>query len=443
VLLRRFAFLAMAVLTGLMLLVAAEPAGATASASTPTITIALSPATLDYGHQSIVVSGTVSTVPSGTDVTVAYENSSGQSDQAVTATGASGAYQVTLTSLEPAAQDITATVAATSTTTSASVSAALAFVQDDVTITASFAHAWVNPETTDTLSGVATAMSNGSPVPLARATLSISSPGDFPYSPPVSATVTTASDGSFSYVAPGEYGDPQTFTISSAATSYLAAAQATASYGDNWAAQITNFTGTLSAEHVLQFDACGGISSVLADGPLIGNLYYQYSTRQGGPWKTLGTGKVDLAGDCFGNLDGANYPGTFHAPLAGYYRAYTPQIDGQTAASSPAIYLSRYRTKITRFSVAPATVRRDGVVTISGRLWWLGRKWMADAGQRITIEYSYQNTTHVLRVRLTTNSTGWFRGTYRAPHTAVWVATYLGGSDGYAAATAPVKVTVR
>jgi hypothetical protein len=439
----RYRFFTGAALASLALAAAAVaqavPAGA-ATTSTPTITITLSPATLDYGHQTITVSGTVSTVPAGTAVTVTYENASDQADQVVASTDASGSYQATLTSLEPAAQDITATAAATSTTSSASASAQLAFTMDAVTITASFAAEFENPGVPDLLTGVATYASGGSQEPLASATLSISSPGGLT-APAVSATVTTNADGSFSYLAPGGYGTTLVFTIASAATGYLDASQATANFQADFGAEIDSFTGTLSPEHVLQFQTCAGTGAVLANGTLFGPLYYQYSARPGGPWKTLGAGSPRQAIATCGE---DAYPGQFRARLAaGYYRAYAPAVPDQTSAVSKVIYLRRYPSRITGFSVTPTRTGRDGKITVSGRLWRLAKKWVPDARQKITIEYSYDGKTIVLRQRLTTSSSGRFRGTFRVPRTAVWLATFLGGSDQFAAATTPIKVTIR
>jgi hypothetical protein len=258
--------------------------------------------------------------------------------------------------------------------------------------------------------------------------------------------VTTNTDGSFSYLAPGGYGPPLTFTIVSAATAYLDAGQVTASFNINWAAVITSFTGTLSPEHVLQFRVCAGIGEVLANGPLTGPLYYQYSARPAGPWKTLGTGTPREAINtyCAGADDFDGYPGQFRAPLAaGYYRAYAPAVPFQTSAVSNVIYLRRYPARITGFSVTPTKVGRDGRITVSGRLWRLAKKWIPDARQKITIEYSYGGKTYVLRQRLTTSSSGRFSGTFRVPGTATWLAVYGGGSNQFAASTRPVKVTVR
>ena len=129
----------------------------------------------------------------------------------------------------------------------------------------------------DKLSGVAS-YPGSSPHRLADSTLSISSPSTFKWNP-ISVTVTTAADGSFSYVTPevplavSEVG----FTVSSAATPYLEAGQPSRSLPVNQAAQVSLLTGTLTSKRVPQLLACGGIPEPQTDSSLVGPLKYQYS----------------------------------------------------------------------------------------------------------------------------------------------------------------------
>jgi len=313
-----------------------------------------------------------------------------------------------------------------------------------VTITASFAQPYVNAGSTDTLSGVATyTPSGGTPQPLADTVLSITSPSEFNW-PAISTTVTTAADGSFSYVTPTVQLAVSSveFTVSSAATPTLDAGQLSLTLPVNQAAQVTFFTGTLSADRVLKFSACGGLPEPEADSPLVGPLEYQYSTSRHGPWKTLGKGtRANVS--CEGSL-GGTYPGKFTAPRASaYYRAYAPAVPGQMSAVSKVIHLQRYPTKITGFTITPRRVKRDGKVTVSGRLLQLTSKWLSDKGAAITIEYRYKNKTYTLKHRLTTNSAGRFRGVFAVPHTATWLAVYSGGDDHFATASTSIRITVR
>src|SRR5215469_12340659 len=250
-----------AALAGGMLPPTAASAQPADTSPTPTITLALSPATVDYGHQNVTASGTVTTSTGpdvGAAVTVSYVDVDGQSEGISLITGNDGSYSGTLLSPETAAQQVSASVAATSSTAAASTSAQLGFTQDAVTITASFAPQSVNPGSTDTLSGVATYLSGDLWYPLANSPITITSPGDSVIAP-VSATVTTAADGSFSYVttpavgsaAPGVF-----FTVSSAATPYLGAAQFNTYEFINKAAQVIHFRGTINADRVLRFSAC-------------------------------------------------------------------------------------------------------------------------------------------------------------------------------------------
>ena len=315
-----------------------------------------------------------------------------------------------------------------------------------VTITASFAQPYVNAGSSGTLSGVASyTPAGGTPQPLADTVLSITSPSEFNW-PAISTTVTTAADGSFSYVTPTVPVAVSSveFTVSSAATASLDAGQASASFNVNEYASIALFSGTLSADRVLQFSACGGIPGPPADATLVGPMEYQYSRTRQGPWKTLGSGKDDANGPCFEDEDGGTYPATFTAPLAGaYYRAYAPAVPGQMSAVSNVIHLQRYPTKIAGFAITPRRVKRDGRVTVSGRLLQLKSKWLADKGATITIEYRYKNKTYTLKHRLTTNSAGRFRGVFAVPHSAAWLAVYSGNHNDFASASTLIRTSVR
>ena len=212
----------------------------------------------------------------------------------------------------------------------------------------------------------------------------------------------------------------------------------------NQEAQISKFTATISPARVLQLNACGGIPEPLADALLTGPLDYQYSRTPHGPWKTLGAGKPDANGPCFEAEAGGTYPGKFMAPLANaYYRAFAPAVPGQMAAVSQVIHLWKYHTKITGFTITPRTVGRNGKVTVSGRLIERKKKRTLDAHQRIVIEFRYHNKTYVLGHRLTTDSAGRFRGTFRVPRTAAWLAVYEGGGKQFATASKALTIRVR
>jgi hypothetical protein len=316
-----------------------------------------------------------------------------------------------------------------------------------VTITASFAQPYVNAGSSGTLSGVASyTPSGGTPQPLADTVLSVTSPSEFNW-PAISTTVTTAADGSFSYVTPTVPLAVASveFTVSSAATSNLEAGQASAGFTVNQYAVISLFSGTLSADRVLQFSACGGIPEPLANSGLIGPLDYQYSRTPHGPWKTLGTGTAEINGPCFVDTYGETYPGKFTAPLANaYYRAYAPAVPGQlSTVSNNVIHLQRYPTQITGFAISPRRVKPGGKVAVSGRLLQLTSKWLSDGGAAITIEYRYKNKTYTLKHRLTTNSAGRFRGVFAVPRSASWLAVYGGDHNHFATASTSIRITVR
>jgi hypothetical protein len=428
----------------------AQPAG---TPVTRTITLALSPATVDYGHRNVTASGAVTTSAGpvvGAAVTVSYVDVDGQSAQISLITGNDGSYSGIMLSPETAAQQVTASVAATSSTAAGSASEQLGFTQDAVTITASFAQPYVNAYSTDTLSGVASYISGGSPHPLANSAILVTSPGNDGL-PVISATVTTAADGSFRYVTPqvGDIGGgpgSAGFTVSSAATPYLEAGQQSITLLINEVAQIFDFSGTLTANRVLRLFACGGMPAELSDGLLLGPLDYQYSRTPHGPWKTLGTGQLDITGPCQSEvgLGDGTYPGKFTAPRANaYYRAYAPAMPGQMSAVSQVIHLWKYSTRISGFTITRRSVSRNGKVAVSGRLRRLTGKWAPDARQRMVIEFRYNNKTYILGHRLMTDSAGRFHGTFAVPRTSEWLAVYEGGRNQFATASNAVTIRVR
>src|SRR5215472_17239643 len=102
---------------GMLLPAAAASALSAATPLTPTITLVLSPATVDYGHQNVNASGTVTTSAGpviGAAVTVSYVDVDGQSAGISLITGSDGSYSGTILSPETEAQQVTTSVAATS-----------------------------------------------------------------------------------------------------------------------------------------------------------------------------------------------------------------------------------------------------------------------------------------------------------------------------------------
>jgi hypothetical protein len=439
-----------AALAGIVLLPAAASGQAAGTPVTPKITLVLSPTTVDYGHQSVTASGTVTTSGArsrGATVTVSYLDTVGQSAQISLTTGANGGYSGIIADPEAAAQQVTASVPATSSTTAASASAQLGFTRDAVTITGSFAQPSVNAFSTDTLSGVASYISGGSPHPLANSLLSVTfSTSGAENTGTVSTTVVTAADGSFSYVTPEILLaiDSAEVTVHSVATPYLDAGQLSVTLPVNQAAQFDEFTGTISADRVLRLFTCAGIPEPLAQAQLTGPVEYQYSMTPQGPWTTLGTVEDNANGPCQLATEGGTYSAKFKAPLANaYYRAYAPAVPGQMAAVSQVIHLWKYPTRISGFTITPRSVSPDGRVTVSGRLWRLKGRWTLDARQLVVIEFRYHSKTYILRHRLVTDSAGWFRGTFAVPHTAAWLALYKGGKTQFATASKAVTIKVR
>jgi len=98
-------------LAGGVLLPAAASAQSAGTPATTTITLGLSPATVDYGHQNVTASGTVTTTAgpvAGATVTVSYVDIDQQFAQISLTTGTDGSYSGIIPDPETAAQTITA-----------------------------------------------------------------------------------------------------------------------------------------------------------------------------------------------------------------------------------------------------------------------------------------------------------------------------------------------
>lgn len=424
---------AMALALGILLIPANALAANTANADT--VTIALSPTTLDYHNQTIEVAGNVMPA-AATSVTVTYLNSADQTTNLTLTTDASGDYQATISNLEPTSQTITASTA------TASASAELDFAVDAVTVTLKPVPASVPVNSTVTLSGEVHYQSGTTAYALPGDALTISGPG----LTPVSAT--TAADGSFSAKLKVSIANKQVWTVTSAATPYLSEGQASVTSTTQWPTQFTSFRAHLGANGEISLNACAFSYAPLGDGdPLDGPISYQYSASPSGPWKTLGVPKVKQSTYCSQGDQAArtpSYPAHFKAPLTdGYYRAVFAGTRDEVPSKSAVLHKWRYRTRITGFTISPRDVGAGGKVTVSGRLWVRTTKWTPDAHQKIVIEYLYRNKVYVLKERLTTSVTGRFRGTFRVPRSARWLAVYDGVTTQFATKTGSIHISVR
>jgi hypothetical protein len=296
-----------------------------------------------------------------------------------------------------------------------------------------------------TLAGTATYATGNTSHPLADAPLTITAKnGGVP-----PATATTKTDGSFSYATTMPLSDSQCWTVSSAATATFGAAAATVCVNTLWPTQFGLVTANLSTRGTISLDGCVFLEAPQTSGtPLVGPIKYQYSARRAGPWKNLGTVK-GVSNTYCPTTSGPgspswSFPAHFKAPLAnGYYRAVYAGASNAQRAVSQVLHRWKNRTRITSFTVTPTSVRRDGMVTVSGRLWQLTSKWTGDPRQKIVVEFRYRHTTYVFAQRLTTGPAGRFRGTFRVPRSASWFALYNGDKSQFAVTTGAIVVSVR
>ncbi|HEY2075432.1 MAG TPA: carboxypeptidase-like regulatory domain-containing protein [Streptosporangiaceae bacterium] len=369
-----------------------------------------------------------------------------------------------LTIVRPAALAVAPGVAAAAVcviATAASAQAASATAPAQVTITASFSQNPVPYFTNDTLSGTVTYQSGGATQPLAGVQLSVGATDAQAGTAPV--TVTTGADGSYSYTAlipaGGQLRGVETWTVSFAGNADYGPAQGSASVDYQGPDGFTRVKWLLDPHDVVRVNACLFAGAMLINFyPLSGPITYQYSASATGPWTTLVTPKAVSGGHCAGS-DLApprnwSFPARLTAPLTnGYYRAFFAGDATDEPAVSSVVHLWRDRTRITRFAINPRTVRTGGKVIVSGRLWVRTTKWIADAHQKIVIEYLYKGKTYILRHRPTTSATGRFRGRFRVPHSARWLAVFDGAEAKapaahpapaqFPTATTPIHISVR
>ena len=413
----------------------------------PQLTLGASPSVLDYGHQSITMSGTATVL--ATDETssalanwplsLSYQGADGQVHSVNVSTDASGNFQATVSNLLPAASTLTATVAATNTMGAGSSQFSLGFTTDSVTVTERLSPASVNYGKSTTVAGTATYRSAGlGSVPLAHSKVSVSS--SRPGSTPVS--VSTNASGQYKFVTPRQKAGA-TWTVRSPATSYLDAAKASKSLTVNLPSRITRFTGSLSSFGRLTFNACLNVT-VPKPHSVAGQITYQWSRNAHGPWRNLRVARPTASAHCPGI--GRSEKASVNAPVPnGYYRAIRPGGDGFEFSASPTLHLWKYLTRITGFTLSPHRARHNGNITVSGRLSERVGSWRGLAGEHIKVAFACDDQgdspVWVFRRSMTTDSSGYFSAPYPLQCTGPWLTLFKGNSTHFASLSSVIQMT--
>jgi hypothetical protein len=409
----------------------------------PELRLSVRPLVLDYGHQSITMSGTATLL--GTNETSAalanwpvslnYDGADGHVHSALLTTDASGNFQTTVSSLLPATTTVSATVAATNTMGAGSAQTSLTFYVDPVTVTASLSPASVNYGKSTILSGTATYVEFPSgTLPLANTGLTVSSsqPGFAPVS------VQTNASGQYTFVTPAEKANAN-WAVTLSATSWLLAAQASANMTVNLPSRVTGFTGSLSPFAGLSFNACLNVT-VPQDHAAPGPITYQWSAKPRGPWRNLGLVGPSKSKHCPGTTQSES--ASFNAPRpSAYYRAISAGGGGFEYSASNVIHLWKYLTRITGFAATPHRASHHGAITVSGRLWQHVGTWKPLAGQRVKVYFACGNTVYVYVHPMTTNAGGYFSGRYGLRCTGPWLTQYNGNATRFASDSAVIQIT--
>lgn len=414
----------------------------------PTITMSASSTVVDYDNQSVTFSGTVTGLyPDGMVAPLASQaitlQAPGAGTVASLSTVADGSFQVSYQPVPSALPtEYWAEVASSSTILAASTSPiTVTLHQDPANLTAQRATSAVNYGQQVTLTGTVTYEPGSTWKPLPGTTVNLYT--DI-FQPPV-ATATTGADGTFSLqitatsseqfeayagAFPDGTGPNQYFLTSAEVTLPLTVALPV---------QISAFTAKLSPFGVLSVSGCMSVTTQPSP-PFHSTLTVQYSPGSAGPWTSLrviATGSTACPG-----APGSQFAGKVNVKLASaYYRVAYLGAPGYQPAVSAALHESKYLTKITAFTVSPASVARNHYVTVKGRLWQHLRSWKPYAGRKILILFTYRGKLYGYRKEPVTSSAGWFTARLKVLVSAPWFAQYNGDATHFASASKSVRVT--
>jgi hypothetical protein len=413
-----------------------------------TVTLSITPSTIDYGHRTVVFSGLANQTPPTSSAPQAYKSQkilivgpptpANPAGQYPARTDASGLYHFTAT-VSPGT--FSAEIPA-SPTTAGDVSSAVRVLAtvDPIRLSAGFARQPIAYGKADAITGTLRYTSNGvmRRLPGVKVTVRRLSPGGQPR-----ITATTNSDGDFRAVIPRQT-SPGTWSISAGGTSLLGKAQVVRQLAVQLATGFRHVYMRLGAFSVLRIKACLIVTSgSRARQPVNSPVALQYTRRERGAWQRLAT--IDP-------VSGASYcphrapllQATLVSPFPdGYYRLRYAGNQSLRLSVSKAEHLTRDQTRITSFRVTPRHVAANGAITISGRLWRHDRSgWHPYANRKVQILFYYQGAPYVFDSEPKTNARGFFTGLFTAYVTAKWIARYDGDKTHFFSMTPEIKVTV-
>jgi hypothetical protein len=214
--------------------------------------------------------------------------------------------------------------------------------------------------------------------------------------------------------------------------------------------RVNSFAAKLTVGDTVAAAGCLQVTVPYSRGPQ-SKIHIDYAASARGPWKDLGT--LPLRNGAHATpgcraVSEASFDGSLPAKLANaYYRADFPANNGFDAALSQVIHSARTQTKITNFAIKPLEVNTGGVVTITGRLWHLGKSWQPYANRPIVILYHQAGSNFWGRIKgaFTTSKNGYFTAKAAGgpgKFVAIMYAEYQGSSTDLATRSNGIDVSI-
>lgn len=175
-----------------------------------------------------------------------------------------------------------------------------------------------------------------------------------------------------------------------------------------------------------------------ATGPVpTGRVQLQQSTDGHTGWTTVATVAPDATG-AFNTWHTMSHP-------SGYLRLFYPGSADATAVTSPVVHLTRAATRITGFNASPEPVRKGRTITVTGVLQRLkGSTWTGLSGQHVSVYFrAYGAKTPAYRATVTTDSSGRFTVHFTATQDGTWSSHYTATSPYLNSASIGDYVDVR
>jgi len=410
-----------------------------------TLTITANPASVTEGAQTVTFSGTLTGVSPGGSTAVAIQNApvdvsvnTGTPAQIET-TDVNGDFSYTVKGISRKTA-YAFSVGSTTTYTEAT---------DDVTVGVSQAQtrisgiavtpAHLKYGQTATLKGTVQYLSGTTWTALPKVTVSMAEGKvNLP-------KVTTGSRGALTAKLPSTHGPGWTATVSPRSLTLETSVMGNLSIA--LPLTMKSFSASLATDDEVSARGCVEVKAPTGPAPQT-SIDIQYSARDHGPWKRLGTLSLRSQSQRFRSCPGADesyFAGTLKAKRANaYYRAVFPATYSFQATASKVVHAWKYQTRIISYSISPRRESYSSTVTIKGRLQVLGKSWRAFPGQRVSIVYNQKGTSYwTTLTSKKTNSKGSFEFRVAgAPdaYVAITYAVYRGNAKHLASSSAGIAV---